>query len=984
MEPFLSQVARVYVENESQNLIDYCFVFPNKRSGVFFADYLSKMLSSNTVMPHIITISDFVSEFSSGIDASRLELMFILYDEYRNLLRERSLDEQIVDFDKFQFWAEMVLNDFNDVDKYLIDAKQLFININRLKEINSNFLSEEQIEVINRYWGEKRVNDSVDSFWKHITHESTTDDLKTHFVKLWQILYDLYVSFKTRLSSMGLCYSGMSYREVAENNRFNNPNELNAKRYIFVGFNVLSTSEIKILERLNDINCADFYWDFNSPAYEHSANHATRFVGKYVKWFKSRYSLFEGKITEFPSIEVIGVPSNVGQVKETANIIGNLQKNKLIDNVNTAIVLPDEGLFIPLLHSLPTDYSTSPNNKLKINITMGYPMRHTPIAALISNVVSMQLRARKVHDKMQFYYEDIFNVLSHPLVKSAAADDCRALAKYINDNRAFNLPAEFLAEKFQTLSPIFQAVYNLKDTHEVIGYTCNLVSWAKSHLPAQNNVEIGFADKYLDALYELEQLIDRYHIVMNDKSIFHLLERAVGSETINFKGEPLKGLQIMGVLETRALDFENIIILSMNERVFPRKHYAKTFIPNALRHGYGMSTISFQESMYAYYFYRMISRAKNVYIMYDARTGRMRSGEMSRYLYQLKFLYDRTKIKFSMVSYNVIAPQTPPIEVVKTSEVMRKLNLFKTPDSNRNLSASALKKYISCPLSFYLYYVEGLQQEDEITEYMDEGTYGTIMHEIFEKIYTSLRGNAQEVKVTDDIIDAIKKRQGDLMKQITRSINHHYNKLGKDNDTPLTGDGKVLGEIMLHFTLLMLDKEKKFTDFHFIDAEAKHNSQWIINNRHTINFKQIIDRIDRIMIDNDPRLRIVDYKTGSDETKLSSIDQLFDKNCTKNVKAIFQLFVYCFYYSYYTGYKGDIQPIIYNYRTLSTSELSPIIINNEELETYLTYKDEFWKHFEQLIDEIFDPEIPFRPTTNDVACQYCKLMQFCGKEPKQQ
>lgn len=982
MDPFLSQVARVYVENESQDLIDYCFVFPNKRSGVFFADYMSKIITSNTVMPRIITISDFISEFSSGTDASRLELMFILYDEYRKLLRERSLGEQIVDFDKFQFWAEMVLNDFNDVDKYLIDAKQLFINIDRLKEINSNFLTEEQIEVINRYWGEKRVNDSVDSFWKHTNSKSTDDDLTKHFVKLWQILYDLYVSFKERLSSMGLCYSGMSYREVAENNRFNNPDELTAKRYIFVGFNVLSTSEIKILERLNAIDCADFYWDFNSPAYSHSANHATRFVGRYVKWFKSRYSLLEDKITEFPSIEVIGVPSNVGQVKEAANIIGNLQKNKLITDVNTAIVLPDEGLFIPLLHSLPSACNNAEEDKLKINVTMGYPMRHTPIAALISNVVSMQLRARKVHEKMQFYYEDIFNVLSHPLVKCAAPNDCRTLAKYINDNRAFNLSAEFLAEKHPALSPIFQAVYNLKDAHEVIDYTRNLVSWAKSHLPAQNNVEIGFADKYLDALYELEQLIDRYHIVMNDKSVFHLLERAVGSETINFKGEPLKGLQIMGVLETRALDFENIIILSMNERVFPRKHYAKTFIPNALRRGYGMSTISFQESMYAYYFYRMIARAKNVYIMYDARTGGMRSGEMSRYLYQLKFLYDRTKINFSMVSYNVIAPQTPPMEVVKTPEVMRKLNLFKTPDSNRNLSASALKKYISCPLSFYLYYVEGLQQEDEITEYMDEGTYGTIMHEIFEKIYMNLKGDAQDVKVTEEIIDAIKKRQGDLMKLITRSINRHYNKLGKENDTPLTGDGKVLGEIMLHFTLLMLEKEKKTTVFYFVDAEAKHNSQWKINNRHTINFKQIIDRIDRV--DNKQRLRIVDYKTGSDETKLNSIEQLFDKDCTKNIKAIFQLFVYCFYYSYYTGYKGDIQPIIYNYRTLNTTELSPIIINNDKLETYLTYKDEFWQHFEQLIDEIFDPEIPFRPATNDAACKYCKLLQFCGKEPIQQ
>ena len=976
MKSFLAQVANVYIKNEAHNLVDYCFVFPNKRSSAFFLDHLSSQIKTTLFLPRVETINDFISEFSTKAEASRMELMFILYDEYKKILHKRLAHSQIVDFDRFQFWAEMLLNDFNDVDKYLVDAKQLFININRLKEINSNFLTQEQIDVINYYWGENRVNDSVNSFWKHI---NTEDDGKLvgQFVKLWQILNDLYQSFKTRLIDMGICYSGMSYREVAETIKFNSQEKLSAKRYIFVGFNVLSTSEIRIFERLQTINCADFYWDYNSPAFLNKENKATRFVGKYAKWFRSIYPLEESQITNFPNINVIGVPSNIGQVKETSTIVSQLQLKGEISDVNTAIVLPDESLFIPLLHSLPNEIKT-------VNITMGYPMRNTPIATLIFNIVSMQLKAKIVHQEMQFYYEDIFNVLSHPLVRSIALDECVDIIKYINEKRAFNLSSRFILDNYPILSHLFVSICDLKNAHEVISYIRNLIIWIKKMIKPESTIDNGFIEKYLDAINTIEQLIEKYGIEMKDKTIFHLIERLVNSETVNFEGEPLKGLQIMGVLETRALDFDNLILLSMNERIYPRKHFSKTFIPDTLRKGYGMSTISFQESMYAYYFYRMISRSKNVYIMYDARTGGLRSGEMSRFLYQLKFLYNRDSISFFIISYDVLTQANSDLSVIKTPEIMKKLEVYKNPESKLYLSASALNKYISCPLSFYLYYVEGLQQEDDITEYMDEGTYGTIMHEIAEKFYMSLKGDANEVKITQDILEKQKQYQGDINKQIIRSINYHYNKLGVDNDTPLYGEAKVIGDIMLHFTLLMFENEKQFADFNFVAAEKKQFGQWKINENHTINFKQIIDRIDKITLltHADPILRFVDYKTGSDNVDTPSIDALFDRNKKGRRKAIFQLFVYCLYYAYTTGYEGDIQPYIYTLKTLNIEHLPPIKIANKILTSYLEYKDEFWGLFEQLINEIFDENIPFIPTKNDEACLYCKFLELCNKESK--
>ncbi len=980
MQTFLSQVAKIYVKNEDDRLSDFTFVFPNKRSGVFFANYMAEAIENNIVMPQIITISDFIGLYSTGIEASRMELIFILYDEYRKIVYERSPQSTIIEFDRFQFWAEMLLNDFGDVDKYLVDAKQLFKNIKNLKEINSNFLTEEQINVIRQYWGDSKIPEYSATFWKHINHnEDGQNQLTDKFIKLWEILYDLYDAFRTRLKEIGLSYSGMLYREVAESIKFINTDSLLSDRYIFVGFNVLSTSEIKIFERLKAIDRADFYWDYNSPAYKYDGNRATLFVGNYINQFKSRYKLLESEIEEFPNINVIGVPSNIGQVKETAAIISKLNKEKKITDINTAIVLPDEGLFIPLLHSLPKDIKS-------VNVTMGYPMRHTSVSALISLIISMQMRSRVVHEKIQFFYEDIMNVLSHPLISSVASQESQSIIDYINTNREFNLTADFLNENYSQLKSIFTGVKDLNNIEEVLDYIQNLVLWISPKLPKDGTVDALFIEKYIASLEHFAYLIKKYGILMSETTAFRLIERIIGSEVVNFEGEPLKGLQIMGVLETRALDFENLFILSMNERVFPRKHYAKTFIPNSLRRGYGMSTIEFQESMYAYYFYRMLSRANNVYIMYDSRTGGLRSGEMSRFLYQLKFLYQRDKINFASVKYNIFSAEEGVLTVVKTPEIMAKLNEYKKPNSKRNFSASTLKKYIDCPLSFYLYYIEGLQYEDEITEYMDESTFGTIMHEIAEVFYTRLKGGAEEVLITKEILEKQKQRQGEIMKQITRSINCHYNKLGEDNDTPLHGDSKVLGDIMCHFTLLMFENEKQFADFYFVEAEKEEEGQWKINDKHTINFRMFIDRIDRVKQGDNMLMRFVDYKTGSDKVNLGTISQLFDKESKNKRHAIFQLFVYCFFYAYKTGYKGDIQPYIYTFRTLNTEHLPPITIGsrNEKkvLNSYLEYKDEFWALFENLIDEIFDEKVPFFAVKNKEACKYCKFMEFCNNDSK--
>ena len=972
MESFLSKVAEVYIQHESKNLVDYCFVFPNKRSGAFFRKYLSEALKRPILLPEIITISDIISEFSVGIEASRYEQLFILYNVYK------SISDEVVEFDQFQFWGDMILNDFNDVDRYLVDPKQLFINVQRLKEINSNYLTEEQIKIINKYWGENRSFDSIEKFWKHLDNEEDNGVPRDRFLKLWEILYDIYLKFNDELTKRGLTYSGRSYKDASDRIAKCSATDLTYNRYIFVGFNVLSSSEIKIFERLQEIECADFYWDYNSLVCNCEYNKATRFLRKYVKSFPSNYNIDNEFIETLPQISIIGVPSNIGQVKETGRLLSELSANKTIPDIenalNTAIILPDENLFIPLIHSLPDKFKS-------VNITMGYPMRFTPVSALMKAIVSMQLRLRKLKGESVFYYEDIQNVLAQPLIRAITNDECEQIKNIISQNRLFNIPANYLVQEYPHLEIIFTPVKDIKDFKEVFAYIISLINFIRQNLSAlkHSSLDVSFLSRYTQALQSLKVLVERYNIEMQEHTFFHLIERAISSDTINFEGEPLKGLQIMGVLETRALNFENVIMLSMNERVFPRKHFSRSFIPDALRRGYGMSTIEFQESIYAYYFYRLISRANNVYLLYDARTAGVKSGEMSRYLYQLKFLYPQEFIKTSLVDYDIQSTRRDGIEVQKTKEIIEKLNKFRTEGSGKALSASAIKKYCHCPLQFYLEIVEELRIEEDVKEYMDDITYGNIVHAVAEKLYKKLDG----IEITAQVLDNMKNDTAMLSKEIIMAVNEHYNKLGKNNDTELYGEAKVLAEIMLYSITELLEQEKQFAPIIFKSAEEKMVGRYRISPDLEINIKLFIDRVDTAMVNDSEQLRIVDYKTGSDKTSVVSFVPVFDSSNADNNGAILQMFIYCNFYAALQNYDASIQPIIYKLRTLKTEGLQPIKIGSGKkaipVYDYREFNDEFLTYFHSTLEEIFNPEIPFAQTQNDDHCKYCSFKTICSK-----
>lgn len=991
MKAFLERVAETYLAKEHRRLGEYCFVFPNKRSGTFFRHFLlERREGRGFIFPDIKTISEFVADFSHLVEATRYEQLFLLYNEYKKLSKE------ISDFDKFLFWGDMLINDFNDVDRYLVDPKSLFTNVRELKEINSTYLTPEQLEIIREFWGEDAPQKQIERFWTHIHFEEKNKDkheTQTKFRKLWEILYPLFTSYKKSLTEKGLSTNGMYFRNAVEYLSVSSDISLPYERYVFVGFNVLSTSEIKIFSILKKLNKADFYWDFNSPAFKIVENRATKFIEANIRRFPSLHDIDEPEIDSFPDISIVGVPSNVGQAKYSGQQLAEWIKDKIISEpenaVDTAVILPDESLFIPMIHSVPEQIKS-------LNITMGFPMRYTPVASVLKNIVGLQVRARNVKGNLHYFFEDVRNILSQPIIRSVSPSDCDSILKDIKTNRRFTIDAEGLSESYPSLSPIFLPV-DRNDTFEgAYRYIRGIIEFLISHtLNNESSPDVRLQIHFLTACRAaVENLLNaekEFGIEMRHSTFFHLFERAISSDSVNFVGEPLKGMQIMGVLETRSLDFNNIIMLSMNENKFPRKQYTASFIPDTLRRGFGMATMEFQETIFAYYFYRLISRAKNVTLIYDARTIGGKGSEMSRYLAQLLYIYNydhKTVHKLAVFPGNFF--EKCEVTVQKSPEIMKKMEVFTTddPERARNLSASAINDYIACPLKFYLRYVENIREEDEVNDYMDSSTLGTIVHSVAQRIYETLGSRRSNVKISPDMLRGIAlNEQTTIEKYITEEINYRYLHLGRGNLTPLTGESLVIGRLLVKYLRDMLIYEANRGDsFIFVKAEADsakefgHPIRFDINDSLTVNLRRIIDRIDRL---EDGSLRFIDYKTGRDPISAKNLADLVNPESPGYAKAIFQLMLYCNIYRVDHNYDGPIQPVIYSFSQMAKSKsIRPISIGKTDLTDYRTINEEYLSLLKEVIEDMFNPDIPFTQASGDHSCKFCKFKSICGRKPK--
>lgn len=987
-EPFLKRVAEAYMTNEPGHISRMCFVFPNKRSSAFFSHYLRQFMKAPALMPEMLTISELIGELAPCAEASRLDMLFTLYTEYRKLAKAED-----VGFDRFIYWGDMLIRDFDDVDRYLVDPAALFVNVKRFREIRSNYLTPRQLEIISRYWdGVEDYTEGVDRFWQHIDEKASST--KDRFIKLWEILLPLYEAYNKALESRNLSSPGHLYRLAVDTLKENDGPIGEFERIIFVGFNVLSASELELFRTIDARGIGDYYWDMIDPVFRESGdiiNKALRFVSRNAALFKSRYDIDRNMASSSPHVHIIGVPSRIGQAKAVAERLDKIASDGETDPsaaIDTAVILPDENLFLPLIGSIPDKFAP-------INVTMGYPMKRTPVATFIKALVSMHVRARKSSDRWYYFYEDLASVVSNSLPQGVASSECKQILQQIRKERRFMVDAEMLCNNYPSLRQLFLAVDPSGGMKAAVSYIRGLLSWLKEGVNAIKSsrdakIQLEFINGYSYALDMLEASAAHYCVEYDAITAFRLIERSVGSEQITMKGDPLRGLQIMGVLESRALDFKNIIMPSMNERIFPKRIYTRSFIPEALRKAYRMSTAEHQESIFAYYFYRLVSHASDVTLLYDSRTIGLHSSEMSRFLIQLLYSFgNKIKITHHALAYNTAAFVPSKAEVVKDERIMAKLREFLippvTPDSKcRCLSASSINTYIDCPLQFYLRYVEGFDVVDDVDEYISASMFGTIVHAVMERLYlTASEKGTLPVTVTELHIkrwlSAADTTIHDLTKQV---IAEKYLKEEAKRPNAFDGEPGLMGSMIEKMVRSILSKEVAITPFEIIATEHKICGQMELAPGLYINVTGSIDRVDRV----NGQLRIVDYKTGEDELSTPSISSAFDPAQKKRQKAFVQIFFYCQAYSAAQPNKASepIKPMIYSIKNVYSQGLEPLKAgegkNKVDIEDYRTYAEDYKTNMAAVIQSLFDPNVNFSSTAapDNHVCKYCNFKSVCG------
>ena len=972
MKGFLNQVASHLLKTHNDRISQLKLVFPNRRGGVFFTNYLNALISTPLISPAIITINELFSELSPLLVPDRLSLIFRLYEVYRKSTGTKEL------FDDFYFWGEMLVGDFDQVDKYLVNAHDLFTNVTDLKEIDARFSELHDDE-----------REQLGNFWRTLSNKEKSPN-QQEFVRLWEDLNSVYNQFKALLISEGLAYEGMLYREVVNNLSKNSSLLGGEKQYVFIGFNALNRCEEELFEFLQNHGKAHFYWDFDDYYLDDPTQEAGYFLRKnLIRFPNSNYCTeFKSLINSSKSLKIVNIASQVGQVQVAAHELISQDSGRLKFD-ETAVVLCDEELLLPMINALPDD-----NNK--VNITMGYPLKMTPVFSLVTQLIALQKNIHQDGGEMTFYNKDVMRILNHQLVT-----DFEPLASKELINSVLKNNIIYLSEKELSLNSFFRQLFCVPSgISGFADYFLGIIKVIFTHWQHksgnQNGSERGSLTEqvfdenstiYCEYLFQSYLAVNKLKdILVNDgarvfetdnfiskEAFFSFLTQYLSGLTIPFEGEPLEGLQIMGILETRTLDFKNLIILSVNDGIMPKISSSGSFIPYNLRKVFGLPTIEEQNAMYAYYFYRLIQRAENVTFVYDSGANGMFTGEKSRYLYQL-LLESPFEIAETNFIFNVEQIPVKPIRIEKSPGVMAKLNDYLT--GARPLSPSAIDKYLTCSLQFYFRYSAGLDEPEDISEEVDAKIFGLLFHDAMERIYQPYIGKI----VKNEDIETILNDQQYLREIINASFLKVYFKGVKSSEqVSLKGRNWLIFEIVKKYINQLLELDRKRTPFEIIGLEKKVNSMIGINDlMQDVFIGGTIDRIERI----DNSIYILDYKTGNTDLNFPVMMSLFDRENKNRNKAAFQTMVYSYILHKNEPEVAGIYPGIYSLRGIFEQDFDASIKSKEigvnALE-FVSVSDQFEMYFRKLLEEIFNTDIVFQQTTNEENCKYCPYRQICRK-----
>ena len=911
---FLDKIAQVLIENYSGKLSNTIVVLPNKRAKIFLIEALKKQVSTNILSPEIISIEEFIQDIAGIRSVDPIELLFEFYEVYLSVTEKANQQS----FELFANWAKTLLQDFNEIDRYLLDPTHVLSYLKDIEDIKK--------------WG--------------IEVENKTQLLE-NYIDFWKLLPNYYQSLYSHLLNKGIGYQGLIYREAVNNlNHFSD--SIKEKQFVFAGFNALNAAEEEIVQHLLASDQAKIYWDVDQTFLNDPFHDAGLFVRRFKEnWKHYKSNPFEWIVDDFSqskNIQIIGTPKTVGQAKIAGSIIENIideNSNTTLDKV--AIVLGEENLLVPLLYSLPSTVGA-------LNITMGYSSKNNPAQILIAKLFKMHTNALSRNAKSYvLYYKDVLDILTHPLVEPYAKTS--VLVNVINQNNYTFITHHKLVELNPNPSDLFLLLFQKweRGSMAVLETISNLLLTIKNNL-SNDNEEEKITKAFVYAIFKvINKLINYYskheHI---DKieTLYAIYKQVIDLAEVSFEGEPLNGLQIMGVLESRVLDFETVIITSMNEGKLPAGKSQNSFIPYDVKKELGLPTFKEKDAIYTYHFYHLLQRAKNIYLLYNTESEGLDAGEKSRFITQLE-VEKQPNHTLTHEIYNAVLPETAyqPMVIPKSELVMLRLKEI----AEKGFSPSALTSYIRNPIQFYFQKILRISEVEEVEENIALNTLGTIIHETLKVLYEPFIGKFLSEAA---ILSCFKLLDDEVLKQ--------FKLVYKE------------GEIKKGRNLLAFEVAKRnVSNFLKVEMESIKNGDAIKILALEQRFERILEHpslpfpvkiggsVDRIE-EHNGNIRIIDYKTGKVEK--SNVTLKSWKGLTEGIKndKIIQVLAYAFMFEKEANGK-PIEAGIISFKNLKSGFL-PFTFKENKEETVIIDDKILSNYLEQmvlLLNEILDVNISF-------------------------
>ena len=933
-------------------------VFPNKRAALFMNEYMARMAGKPMWSPAYTTISELFGKHSEYVVGDSIKLVC---DLHKSFVKCTGIDETL---DHFYGWGQLLLTDFDDIDKNMADADKIFCNLKDIHELDDlSYLTDEQRELLKR-------------FFANFSHDQETE-LKKRFLSLWSHFGDIYHDYNQRLRNQGIGYEGAIYREVATRKDI----EFEYDTYIFVGFNLLQKVEQELFANLKKAGKAHFYWDFDTYYMPRNNSAYTNAAGKYIAMY----------LEDFPNeLDVCSadIYQNMRRPKDVSFVMAsteNIQaryasqwlreEGRCLAGRKTAVVMCDEAILAPIIQSLPPEAD-------KVNITSGFPLGMTPIASFVSLLLDTYTSG--IAGKGTCYRAQYASkLLRHAYTRyiSDKANDVYATIKEQHlvypDHATLTMNGED-----QGLALLFKTI-NIGNVH-LLHHVETIIKLIGVNA---KDTEDAFLQESVFRMYtiinRLEQLAANGDMDVDINTLRRLIKQLIAAATIPFHGEPVVGIQIMGVLETRNLDFKHLLLLSCNEGNMPKGVNDSSFIPYAIRKVHGLTTIDNKVAIYSYYFHRLLQRAEDITIVYNNTTDNGHTGEMSRFMLQM-MVDGQQKIKH----YNLLADNSPiahkPKSVSKAGSIKEKL------DGMKSLSPSAINRYIKCPLMFFYQYVASIKEPDCEDDVVDNRMFGNIFHKSAQLIYDDIMSH-NNGRIEKASIQKYLNTKGLLESIVDRAFNEELFKVKNSMRSPYyNGLHLINRKVLIEYLRQLLHSDQRTAPFEMLALEDAVYTQIAFetedNNVRKIRIGGIIDRLDRV---TDARtgvstIRVVDYKTGIQATrKIKEIEEIFsDMNISqKHSDYYLQAILYSLIVDNSTKYnkqKDCVSPALLFVKQASKENYDPVLeIDSQKIANVREYKVEFEQHLKEVLHDIFNTNLPFTPTTDNTRCDKCAYRRIC-------